>query len=170
LGFLVMIFLLLHYDLHQERRTDPRSGTNNGFSSENRSTVNQVLSFFPTPNPVSCFFLQLATWNFQLMLFLANGEPFNGQPVSLCSFLPLHHQPRFLRIAQRVDRSVHRTPRPYTLYPIPAITHAKLFSITVYVSRGHPSLKREPVISLMDFQMRILARVCQDIMDKVRCV
>ncbi len=39
LRFLVMIFLLLHYDLHQERRTDTRSGTNNGFSSENHSTV-----------------------------------------------------------------------------------------------------------------------------------
>ncbi|PNQ05494.1 hypothetical protein RM69_04530, partial [Mesotoga sp. SC_NapDC3] len=52
-----MIFLLLHYDLHQERRTDTRSGTNNGFSSENRSTVNQVLSFFPTPNPGLLLFL-----------------------------------------------------------------------------------------------------------------
>ena len=52
-----MIFLLLHYDLHQERRTDTRSGTNNGFSSENRSTVNQVFSLFPTPNPGLLLFL-----------------------------------------------------------------------------------------------------------------
>ena len=90
-----------------------------------RSTGSLVLSFPPTP--VSCFFLQLATWNFQLMLFLANGEPFNGQPVSLCSFLPLQPPTAVSQESLKgLTASVHRTAQ--TLYPIPAIAACEIVS------------------------------------------
>jgi hypothetical protein len=44
------------------------------------------------------------------MLFLANGEPFNGQPVSLCSFLPLQPQTAVSQESLKgLTASIHRT-------------------------------------------------------------
>jgi len=107
-------------------------------------------SFLP-PTPVSCFFLQLATWNFQLMLFLANGEPFNGQPVSLCSFLPLQPPTAVSQESLKgLTASVHRTAQ--TLYPKPAIAACEIVSASLSCFQIS-SLKREPMISIMDFQM-----------------
>jgi len=105
LRFLVMIFLLLHYDLHQERRTDTRSGTNNGFSSENRSTVNQVFSFFPTPNPGLLLFLTTCNLELPTDAFLGKRRTIQR---SACFTLLIPTAATtnrgFSRIAQGVDR------------------------------------------------------------------
>jgi len=139
LRFLVMIFLLLHYDLHQERRTDTRSGTNNGFSSENRSTVNQVFSFFPTPNPGLLLFLTTCNLELPTDAFLGKRRTIQR---SACFTLLIPTAATtnrgFSRIAQGVDRfcSPNRPdPIPYTRY----CRMRNCFSITVYVSRVHPS-------------------------------
>ena len=61
------------------------------------------------------------------MLFLANGEPFNGQPVSLCSFLPLQPPTAVSQESLKgLTASVHRTAQ--TLYPIPAIAACEIVS------------------------------------------
>ncbi len=127
------------YDLHQERRTDTRSGTNNGFSSENRSTVNQVLSFFPTPNPGLLLFLTTCNLELPTDAFLGKRRTIQR---SACFTLLIPAAATtnrgFSRIAQGVDRfySPNRPDLiPYTRY----CRMRNCFSITVYVSRVHPS-------------------------------
>ncbi len=109
--------------LNQERRTDTCSGTNNGFSSVNRSTVNQVLSFFPTTNPLPptpafCFFLQLASWNLQLSFYkrLANSK--NEEQI-----LALERRTDYLRRAENrrtVNQVLSFFPTTNPLRPTPA--------------------------------------------------
>ncbi len=95
--------------LNQERRTDTRSGTKNRLSSESGEPFNGqpgslVLSYHEPATPAFCFFLQLASWNLQLMLFSANGEPFNGKPGSL---VLSYHEPA---TPNHGHRSKARTP------------------------------------------------------------